>query len=169
MNKLKQLIKFKEELIMMTRENLQGMTVKELRGIVKERGGIQGCSKMNKEELIEAIYTDHIVQKAAEEVKETIHMIENNINSDEECDDVVEDIEETSETVVESIEQEIEESIEDESEEGDFYSDRTAVILKSSKVWGGQERVRYTCSHCGARIGNTTDHFCYNCGHKFEK
>lgn len=136
---------------MMTRENLQGMTVKELRGIVKERG-IQGCSKMNKEELIEVIYSDVIIHQVAAEVKETIHEMENNIESNTDHN-IVEDIEETSETIGD--------------EEDSFYSKRSATISKSSKVWGGQERVRYICSHCGAKIGNPNDHFCYNCGYKF--
>lgn len=109
----------------MMKENLNKMTVKELKEIAKEKG-VVGYSKFNKTQLIEVL------------------------------------------TEIDNVDDVIDEVLDDIDVEEKFYKRRSTTKRMYYKNWGGKERVRYACGHCGCKIGNPTDHFCYNCGWKFD-
>ena len=141
---------------LVARENLEGTNIKDLKAMAKENN-VKGYSKMNKAELVDVLYV--VLNTVTEASDETKAWAEEHQG---------EDHPDTFPPRVEENEEVKEEESTDLTDDHEFYKMRSTKIRGYKKVWGGKERVRYECGHCGCKIGNPTDHFCYTCGWKFD-
>lgn len=140
----------------MTRENLEGTNIKDLKVMAKENN-VKGYSKMNKAELVDVLYVVlNTVTKASDETKAWAEEHKG------------EDHPDTFSSRVEENEEVKEEESTDLTDDHEFYRTRSTKIRAFKKIWGGKDRSRYECGNCGSRIGNTDDCFCYHCGWKFD-
>ena len=140
----------------MIRTNLERTNIKDLKAMAK-KNSVKGYSKMNKAELVDALYD--VLSKPVGVSNETKAWAEEHKGEDH-PDTFPPRVEEDAEVK--------EEKSTDLTDDYEFYRTRSTKIRSYHKTWGGKERSRYKCGHCGCKIGNPTDHFCYTCGYKFD-
>ena len=147
---------------LVTRENLEGINIKDLKAMAKENN-VKGYSKMNKAELVDVL---HVVLNAVTETSDETKVWAEEHKGEDHPDTFPPRAEENVEVKEEEKEKEEEPAYAVAYRE--FYKMRSTKIRIFKKVWGGKERERYECGNCGSRIGNLDDCFCYHCGWRFD-